>query len=147
MIRTMKFLLVSSIAVLTPHVEAFSRPAPGDVFREYMWYNKDGDAGDALRVGGKIGYKGHITLDHDFDLEHAIKAEVMIEKILCHDGTRDLAIQINDNDWLQIPEARTIPYPQWEYQHHTYPIVQVSLSFLKSGTGNRFQMKVNPKHS
>ena len=130
-----------------PHVEAFAQPVPGDVFREYMWYNKDGDAGGALRVGGRIGYEGRIALDHDFDLEHAIKAEVIIEKILCHDGTKDLAIQINDNDWLQIPEAQTIPYPQWEYQHHIYPIVQIPLSFLKSGTGNRFQMRVNPKHS
>ena len=147
MTKTFNFLLVFSTAVLIPHVEAFSQPAPGDVFREYMWYNKDGDAGEALRVGGRIGYEGHIELNHDFDLEHAVKAEVVIEKILCHDGTKDLAIQINDEDWLQIPEAQTIPYPQWEYQHHTYPVVPVPLSFLKGGTSNRFQMRVNTKHS
>jgi len=147
MSRTLKFLLVFSIAVLMPHAESFAQLVPGDVFREYTWYNKDGDAGEALRVGGRIGYQGHITLDHDFDLEHAVKAEMVVEKILCHDGTKDLAIQINDNDWLQIPEAQTIPYPQWEYQHHTYPIVPVPLSFLESGTGNRFQMRVNPTHS
>ena len=147
MIRAMKCLLILSVAVAMPQTKAFSQPVPGDVFREYMWYNKDGDAGEALRVGGKVGYDSHIALDHEFDLEHAIKAECVIEKILCHDGTKGLAIQINGHDWLEVPEAKTIPYPQWEYQHHIYPVVQVALSFLKSGTGNRFQMKVDPEHS
>jgi len=147
MVGTTRCLLVFSIAVLMLHGEVLSEPVPGDVFREYMWYNKDGDAGEALRVGGKLGYKGRVTLEHDLDLEHAIKAAVVIEKILCHDGTKGLAIQINDNDWLEIPEAPRIPYPQWEYQHHIYPIVHVPLSFLRSGAGNSFQMKVSPKHS
>ncbi len=47
--------------------------------------------------------------------------EIVIEKILCHDGTRGLAVQVNGNDWLSAPEAKTIPYPQWRYQHHFYP--------------------------
>jgi hypothetical protein len=137
-------LLVVFQTLLTMSVSA--RPVPGDVFREYMWYKEDGDAGGALRIGGRVGYEGVITLGHDFDLAHAAKAEVVIEKILCHDNTSGLAIQVNDHDWLEVPEAKAIPYPQWAYQHHFYPMVQVPLSFLKAGTGNRFAMKVGQEH-
>jgi hypothetical protein len=140
-------------------MEASAEPVPGDVFREYMWFNETGDAGQALRVGGKFGdehpdrgwahdyVNAPVKLKHHFDLEHAVKAEVVIEKILCHDGTRGLVIQVNDNDWLEAPEAKTIPYPQWEYQHHTYPVVSIPLSHLKRGSGNEFRMRVSPEHS
>ncbi|MBN2127892.1 MAG: hypothetical protein JW741_00270, partial [Sedimentisphaerales bacterium] len=46
----------------------------------------------------------------------------------------------------RVPEAEAIPYPPWQYQHHTYPVVPVPLSFLKSGAGNRFRMRVDPEH-
>jgi hypothetical protein len=125
---------------------AFSQPAPGDVFREYMWHKEGGDAGGSLRVGGRVGYEGSVALDHDFDLEHATRAEVVVEKILCHDGTTGLAIQINDSDWIYIPEAPGIPAPQSAYQHHFYPTVRVPLSCLNQGKDNRFQMRVDTKH-
>jgi hypothetical protein len=137
----------------------FSRPVPGDVFREYTWWNETGDAGGSLRVGGKHGEEhpdrgwahGYINspvvLEHEFDLEHALRAEVVVEKILCHDSTRGLAIEVNGHPWIRIPEAEAIPYPQWEYQHHIYPVVSVPLSFLKSGKGNRFRMRVDPESS
>ena len=138
------WLFVAIVMIST--VEAFSQPAPGDVFREYMWTKEDGDAGGALRVGGRSGYEGAIRLEHDFDLEHATKAEVVIEKILCHDNTTGLAIQINDSDWVYIPEPAAIPAPQCAYQHHFYPTVRIPLSCLKPGRDNRFQMKVDEKH-
>jgi hypothetical protein len=112
-----------------------------------MWYKEGGDAGGALRVGGKFGYKGDIALAHDFDLQHAIQAEVVIEKILCHDGTTGLAIQINDSDWIYVPEADNIPVPQSAYQHHIYPTVRIPLSILNQGQGNLFRMKVDTRHS
>jgi hypothetical protein len=136
----------------------FSKPSPGDIFREYTWHNEPGDAGGALRVGGKHGefhpdrgsahgyINAPVALNYNFDLEHAIKSEVIIEKILCHDGTKGLGIQINDNEWLQVPEADKIPFPQWEYQHHIYPTVPVLLSHLKSGKDNQFRMKVDEEH-
>ncbi len=34
-----------------------AQPVPGDVFREYMWWNEKGDAGGSLRVGGQYGEK------------------------------------------------------------------------------------------
>ena len=136
----------------------FSRPAPGDVFREYMWWNEAGDAGGSLRVGGKEGdehpdrgwahnyINAAVILPHEFDLVHAIRAEVVVEKILCHECTQGLAIEINGNPWMNIPEAEAIAYPPWDYQHHIYPVVPIPLSFLKSGKGNQFRMRVDPEH-
>lgn len=133
-------------------------PVPGDVFREYYWYHETGDAGQALRVGGKQGQyhpdrgsaHGYVNtaveLPHEFDLQFAIRAEIVVEKILCHDGTRGLAIRVNDHEWIDIPECANIPEPQWDYQHHTYPVVPIPLEQLKRGMGNTFQMKVAAEH-
>jgi hypothetical protein len=152
--------LAAAIAVLIAGWGlASADPAPGDVFREYMWWNEKGDAGGSLRVGGKHGQKhpdrgwahdyinAAVVLDHDFDLEHATKAEVVIEKILCHDGTKGLAIEINGHKWMEVPEAKNIPAPQWEYQHHIYPTLAVPLAWLKAGKDNQFRMRVKPEHS
>ena len=133
-------------------------PGPGDVFREYRWYHETGDAGQALRVGGKQGQyhsdrgsahgyvNAAIELPHEFDLKFAVRAEVVIEKILCHDGTRGLAIRVNDHDWIEVPECESIPEPQWDYQHHTYAVVPIPLTQFKRGMGNTFQMKVAAEH-
>ncbi len=135
-----------------------AQPAPGDVFREYRWFHEKGDAGHAIRVGGKQGVDypdrgaahGHInapfTWPFDVDLEEAIKAEIVIEKIMCHEGTTGLAIQINDSDWHYVPSPPHIPAPQAMYQSHTYPVMRVPVSTFKSGTGNRFRLRVDPVH-
>ncbi len=126
---------------------AVAQPRPGDVFREYGWTNEGGDADGTLRVGGRLDYGGGpIVLPHDLDLVHATRAEVVVEKLLCHDGTRGLAISVNDHPWIQFPEAPGIPEPQWEYQHHTYPVVEVPLEQLHSGPGNQFRLKVSQEH-
>ena len=41
---------------------AWSQPEPGDTFREYVWFNEKGDAGRALRVGGRLGFEGAFGL-------------------------------------------------------------------------------------
>jgi len=137
---------------------AVATPVPGDVFREYTWYNETGDAGQALRVGGKQGQyhadrgsahgyvNAPIELPHEFDLQFAVRAEIVIEKILCHDGTRGLALRVNDHDWIEIPECPNIPEPQWAYQHHTYPVVPIPLDQLRRGMGNTFQLRVAAEH-
>lgn len=122
-------------------------PQPDDVFREYLWTNADGDAGGALRVGGRAGYGGGpIALPHQFDLEHAIRAEVVLEKLLCHDGTRGLEISFNNHAWIAVPEASGIPEPQWEYMHCTYPVASVPLEQLKPGDGNEVRLRVSDEH-
>jgi hypothetical protein len=122
-------------------------PQPGEVFREYRWTNEGGDAGGSLRVGGRLDYGGGpIELSYDFDLAHATRVEVVVEKLLCHDGTRGLAISVNDHDWIDLPEAEGIPAPQCDYQHHTYPLADVPLEQLKAGTGNQFRLRVAEEH-
>lgn len=135
-----------------------AQPVPGDLFREYRWFHEKGDAGQSIRVGGKQGEShpdrgsehGYINapmqLPHDLDLEGAVKAEVVLEKILCHDGTTGLAVQINDSDWYYVPESSHIPAPQASYQHHTYPVVRVPVSAFKSGSNNSFRLRVDPQH-
>jgi hypothetical protein len=155
----MKSIPLSFFFFLFSFLLIFAQPKPGDVYREYMWYKEDGDAGGALRVGGNnnetypdrkiIGdywITGAIVLNHDIDLEDASKAEITIEKILCHDGTYGLAIQLNNRDWITIPESENIPKPQKAYQHHTYPTISVPLDYIKPGRGNSFKMRVRTDH-
>ena len=135
-----------------------AQPVPGDVFREYCWFYEKGDAGQSIRVGGKQGTyypdrgsaHGYInapfTWPFAIDLEDAVKGEIVAEKILCHDGTTGLAIQINDSEWFYFPQAGHIPAPRAMYQHHTYPVLRVPVSVFKSGSGNRFRLRVDPKH-
>jgi len=126
---------------------AEAQPKPGDVFREYLWTNRGGDAGGSLRVGGRLDYGGGpIELPHAFDLQDATCVEIVIEKLLCHDGTSGLAVSVNGHDWIEVPEAGGIPEPQWEYQHHIYPVVPVPLEQLKPGRGNQFRIKVSKEH-
>ncbi len=155
--ETRRVLWVVAAVLMGVAAAGWSQPVPGDVFREHMWWNEKGDAGGSLRVGGRYGdeypdrgwahdyINAAVVLEHDFDLEHALRAEVVIEKILCHDSTRGLAIEVNGNPWIRVPEAEAIPYPPWEYQHHIYPVVPVPLAFLKSGKGNQFRLRVSPE--
>jgi hypothetical protein len=122
-------------------------PQPGDVFREYLWTHATGDAGGSLRVGGRFDYGGGpIDLPHEVDLEQATGAEIVVEKLLCHDGTRGLSLSVNSNAWMQFPEAPGIPEPQWEYMHHTYPVVAVPLGQLHAGAGNQVRLRVSDEH-
>ena len=143
-----KFLIIGLLALrIAPASAVLAQPKPGDVFREYLWTKTDGDAGGALRVGGRLGYGGGpVALTQDLDLTDATRAEVVIEKLLCHDGTRGLAISINDKAWIDVPEAPGIPKPPWDYQHQIYPVVPVPLDHLQAGAGNQFRLKVSDEH-
>ncbi len=127
-----------------------AQPVPGNVFREYRWFHEEGDAGQAMRVGSRetttYPRSGLAQWPFELDLAGAVKAEIVAEKILCHDGTTGLAIQINDSDWFYFPEASQIPAPQAVYQHHIYPVLRVPLSVFKPGPGNQFRMRVDRTH-
>ncbi len=134
-----------------------AQPQPGEAFREYHWLpSQVKESNNFLRVGGKLDYtsntdhfpaeahrEGFITLTHKVTLVDAIKAEVVVEKVLSHEGTRGLAIQVNDSDWLVLPEADSIPSPAYDYMHHFSPTVEVPLSYLKEGAENAFRFKVD----
>ncbi|MEM9673463.1 MAG: hypothetical protein AAF992_12765 [Bacteroidota bacterium] len=146
------FLLAWEIAV--------AQPQPGDVFRDYHWLpNMVKESGKFLRVGGRLDYSinpnhfpadahqdGFIPLKQALDLEGAVKAEIVIEKILSHEGTRGLSIQVNNSEWLPVPEADSIPNPAYDYMHHFNPVVAVPLDLLNEGEDNTFRVKVDTTH-
>jgi hypothetical protein len=142
---------LSLISIFTP---VHAQPSPGDLFKEYAWHNHWGDCEGALRVGGKMDYQiqgmvihykdtGLIVPPFQVELDRAIKAELVVEKMLCHSGTNGLRVSINGNDPVPVPEAVDIPRPQSDYAHHYNAIVPIDLSLLKSGTGNSFYFEVD----
>ena len=52
----MKSFLLTILLILICGI-IVAQPVPGDVFKEYSWYNEAGDCGGALRVGGKLDYR------------------------------------------------------------------------------------------
>lgn len=155
--------IITGIVLISLLGGAFAQPVPGDVFREYAWAMPgNGQSESFLRVCGDGDYheptsdewnffpegfvdKGWLTLPQELDLEDAIRAEVVVERMLCHDGTTGLAVKFNEGNWYNLPDADSIPQPQSEYLYHYYPIVQIPLSELKSGPdSNHFRFTLNP---
>ena len=121
---------------------------PGALYREYRWSIPNGDAGGSLRVGGKLDYGGKpIEFAYDADLDDAIRAELVIEKLLCHDNTQGLEVSLNEHEWIAVPEAAGIAEPQCDYQHFTYPVIPVPLDQLKDEGVNTFALRVSEEHA
>ncbi len=150
------FLLLFCICTL-PLFTAQGQPQPEDVFREYVWLpNMVAESGKFLRVGGRLDYQinadhfpadgrqdGHIPFGHAIDLEWAVRAELILERVQSHEDTKGLAVQINDSEWLPVPDLKGAPSPASDYMFHDYPVVPVPLAYLKPGDGNTFKMKVD----
>lgn len=136
---------------------ALAEPKPGDLFREYTYTNTYGDAGGSIRVGGKQGVSypdrgsdfdyinAWISFPHELDLDEATRAEVLVEKILSHNGTQGLAIQWNESDWINVPAPASIPEPRRDYYHHACITVPIPLAKLKPDDTNRFRLRVSPE--
>ncbi|TWU30590.1 hypothetical protein [Novipirellula artificiosorum] len=157
-------LLLTICFMISVWENVMAEPNPNDVFREYLYTNTGGDAGGALRVGGKKGVsypdRGSdfdyinqwVSFPHPLDLEQATRAEVVVEKILSHNGTHGLAIQWNDSDWIDLPAPKQIPEPRRDYYHHTCISAEVDLANLvaddaagRSGDAvNQFRLRVSP---
>jgi len=147
-------LPVLAVSLLWISDPAWSQPQPGDLFKEYAWFNASGDCHGALRVGGRLDYrlvevvdhylgKGVISPPFDIDLEGAIRSELVVEKMLCHGDTEGLRVSINGNQALRLPESAHIPHPQSAYAHHYNAIVPVNLQELEPGQGNTFVFEVD----
>lgn len=144
--RTLRCVFVGLFCAAVP-VTAIAQSGPGDLFREYRWTNEHGDCSGALRVGGQLDYGGGpIQISHEIDLDHATRAEIVVEKVLCHDGTRGLAVSLNDHPWIKVPDPPTMPDPPSAFQHHTCCIVALPIAQLQADTGNQFRMKVDAEH-
>jgi hypothetical protein len=155
---------IFSILLIFTITKTFSQPKPTDVFREYTWTVPeptasgqerflrvcgDGFYEDATRKGNNLFPEGYVndgwfTLPQNIDLKDAIKAEVLVERMLCHDGSTGLAVKFNEGQWRAFPDADSIPKPQSEYLYHYYPIVSIPLTELKIGEkSNRFRFTID----
>jgi hypothetical protein len=142
------------LPLLTVGLLTYAQPNPGDLYKEYTWYNASGNTDEALRVGGRLDYRlteeaedyigeGLIKPPFHLTLEHAVKAELVIEKMLCHGDTKGLKVTINGKAPIRLPEAEHIPKPQSAYAHHFNAIVPVELDDLKEGSENTFLFEVD----
>jgi hypothetical protein len=159
----MKRLLLLSLSLIL-EIELNAQPKPQDLFREYSWTVPkptvkgqeqflrvcgDGFYEDATRKGNNLFPEGYVedgwfTLPQDLDLKDAIKAEILVERMLCHDGSTGLAVKFNDGQWLQFPDSDSIPKPQSEYLYHYYPVVAMPLKDLKAGiNANKFRFPID----
>jgi hypothetical protein len=131
-----------------------AQPEPGDLYREYSWYNVTGDCNGALRVGGRFDYRnsgqvkdhignGLIRPSFSVNLEDAVKAELVVEKMLCHGGTEGLRVFVNGNNPIPVPAPLSIPEPQSAYPYHYNEVVPVDLTFLQPGVANTFAFEVD----
>lgn len=147
-----QLLLLCQILVTSAILTA--QPVPGDLYKEYTWFNRSGDCNGALRVGGSLDYRiievlddyrgeGLIAPPFEVNLDYAIKAELVVEKMLCHGGTEGLRVSINGREPIRVPEAEQIPSPPSAYAHHFNAVVAVPLAFLEEGTGNTFSFEVD----
>ena len=136
---------------------ATAQPQPGDVFREYVWQpGMAREDGSFLRVGGKFDYRtysdyfpasqhadGYITLPHTVDLDQATRAEVQVERVQSHEGTRGLAIEVNQGAAISFPSSDSIPDPAYDYMRHDYPIAEVPITQLTANANNAFRLQVD----
>ncbi len=148
------FNLVTFLSLISIFIPVHAQPSPGDLFKEYSWHNEWGDCKGALRVGGELDYQIHGLVNHykekgliappfQVELDGAIKAELVVEKMLCHSGTTGLRVSINGRDPVPVPEAFQIPRPQSDYAHHYNAIVPLDLSYLTPGNENTFRFEVD----
>ena len=151
-LKTSMFLFLCLLSVFT-----LAQPQPGDLFREYTWTTpSESKNSPYLRVGGKMDYEIKTNIYPDLkiegrnipfpfyvDLKGAKKAEITVEKVLCHPGTQNLRISLNDHAPLVLPESEYIPEPQNWFMHHFFPTFEIPLNNLSEGTDNYFSLSVD----
>jgi hypothetical protein len=67
-----------------------------------------------------------------------VRAEIVLEKLLCHDSTRGLAMSVNNDAWITIPEG-----PRYACYLHRVPLNDFNV--LKTGE-NVLKTGLTPKH-
>ena len=148
------FILILSIFT----VNTLAQPSPGDYFKEYHWKPKTELKNESfLRVGGKYGYADNqklkdagiinpdnsITLPFEFELEKALRIELLLEKIQSHEGTHDLRVSFNNNPPIKVSQLEIESKERnIDFMAHYYPIISVPKSQLKS-SNNRIKLTVD----
>jgi hypothetical protein len=122
-------------------------PKPGDLYREFATHNggdRDWRVTDRQAVKKFERAEAHlpnarVEIQVD-DLEHAVRAEALLDRWGGHRGTINKRIRFNDGDWITVPELQGVPDgirpEQLFFQDN--PVVEIPLSQLKEGV-NLFQ--------
>ena len=119
-------------------------PQPGEVYREYATHNggnRDWRVTDpeARAAGAKAFLPNPVLQIAIDDLEHAVRAEAVLDRWGGHLKTTDKRIRFNGGEWLSVPEIATAPPGRAEYYYaQDNPGIDLPLSQLKQGV-NTFE--------
>lgn len=140
-------LIIAAIWLACPSASVFADPQPGDIYREYSrhnggdrdWRVTDADAIIAFPRAKKYLPNPILTLEVN-DLEHAIRAELLIDRWGGHRGTINKRIRFNQKSWVTIPEIANVPKgvrpEQLMFQDN--PIIEIPLQDIVEGS-NTFE--------
>lgn len=141
-IRSLVLMLFASIAVQSS-APAQRRPQPGDLYREFARHNggdRDWRVTDKDAVIKFERARAHLPNPrlelHLDDLEHAIRAEALLDRWGGHRGTINKRIRFNDGEWLIVPEIEAVTAgirPEM-LMFQDNPVVDVPLADLVEGT-------------
>lgn len=132
----------ATIAVLIGAVAAVAQigPQPGEVYREYKRTIREGSSwrvtDPATRQTRAHRHLPNAVLPLAIDdLEHAVRAEALIDRWGGHAGTTVKRVRFNENTWIFLPELETAPpgHPPERYQYQDNPIVEIPLAHLIEG--------------
>ncbi len=134
------------IILLAVNAVSLSAPQPGDIFREYKWNGPWQNASkwqrctdpNATHSGAQAFLPNPINTIVIDDLQGVVKIEVLVERLQSHAGTHEKRIKINDNSWIDIPEADQIASNPECYMTMTYPSFEIPISHFNTGT-NTFE--------
>lgn len=134
--------LLMTLVFAAPQQSYAGGPQPGDLYREFATHNggdRDWRVTDKNAVIKFERAKAHlpnarveIRID---DLEHAVRAEAMLDRWGGHRGTINKRIRFNDNPWITVPELENVPAgirPEHLFFQDN-PVVDVPLEDLREG--------------
>lgn len=135
-------LLCIALAVVCSPCAAQSKPQPGDLYREYSLHNggnlnwrvTDPQAVNKFERASQFLPNPRLELTVE-DLEHAIRAEAMLDRWGGHRGTVRKRIRFNGNDWIVVPEIQNTPdgiRPE-HLMFQDNPVVDVPLEHFRKG--------------
>ncbi len=131
-------IIIGAAALAVPLSPSFATPQPGDVFAEIGWKIDRTLQGDGAN-------SGPIPVPAKIDLDHATRAEAVIEYANVHLGVNGLALQVNEHDGIPVPFPESVPalpcpaHPAGDRSHiYQMPVVTVPvpLSDLTAGLSN-----------
>lgn len=135
------------ITVLT----VWAAPEPGDVFREYHLTGggSNGEPGEGWKDEfvfiahhtGERSTVGNREL-HGIDLEHAIRAEMVVSHWGGHIGSENRRVIVNEHPSVALPLIQNTPTcPECYFSQQCAAACEIPLAYLKQGT-NHFRMEV-----